>query len=156
MVDVRNRIIQNNPIELLGLFQNNSVDYSFFPHLEIKIQLDYSVEWEMHFYYSTVGILWGKRREAYTFCHHCPSSKLKASKHIYDYNIQNTTYPLKPSYTILLLEVWSVENRCLFSFSSYFDQENLFVMVWKMWKSAFTKLALSRYFWWRIIFFFES
>jgi hypothetical protein len=95
----------------------------------------------------------GKRREAYTFCHHCPSSKLKASKHIYDYNIQNTTYPLKPSYTILLLEVWSVENRCRFSFSSYFDQENLFVMVWKMWKSAFTKLAISRYFWWRIIFF---
>jgi hypothetical protein len=37
-------------VDSLGLFQNNSVDYSFYPPpLEIKIQLDYSVEWEMHF-----------------------------------------------------------------------------------------------------------
>ena len=67
-------------------------------------------------------------------------------KHVNDYNNWNTSYSLKLSYSIFILEWFPVEWRNQFLKLYNIDQECLFLQVSKLWKSAVTKEACSKWF----------
>ena len=67
-------------------------------------------------------------------------------KHVNDYNTWNTSYSLKLSYIIFILEWFPVEWRNQFLKMYNIDQEFLFPKVSKLWKSALTKKACSKWF----------
>ena len=90
----------------------------------------------------------------------CPMSRMKLSqqhhiqaihntlkpKHDNDYNNWNTSYSLKLSYIIFILEWFPVEWRDNFLKMYNIDQECLFLQVSKLWKSAFAKFTNFQYF----------
>ena len=67
-------------------------------------------------------------------------------KHDNDYNNWNTSYSLKISYIIFILEWFPVEWRNQFLKIYNIDQECLFLQVSKLWKSAFAKFTNFQYF----------
>ena len=67
-------------------------------------------------------------------------------KHNFDYNIRHTSHSLKLSYIVLLLEWFPVEWCNPFLKIWNIDYVGLFLKVWKLWKSAFTKIVCSKWF----------